>query len=178
MVEYEFVPYDDEHHRAPCIEMGIEYCSWLSSEVYTHYGVKLIKDGDIQGFVERNTPGWASVKPPMGIFLILEVDGEAAGMGRFDIFEEGIGEVHNIWINPEHRGKGYATHLMNRLEEKAKEYGFSALRLDTAKFNTPAQRLYKKIGYNEIERYRKVTRNENENIRLYYEEKVYMEKRL
>ena len=67
---------------------------------------------------------------------------------------------------------------MKVMEDKAMEFGFTSLRLDTAKFNVPAQRLYYKIGYNEIERYRKITRNENEHIRLYYEEKVYMEKQL
>jgi ribosomal protein S18 acetylase RimI-like enzyme len=176
MIEACFLPYDDERHRAKYMEMMVEYCTWLDNEVYTHYGVRLFPDGDIQGFVDGYTSIWTAVKPPMGIIYILEVDGEAVGMGRIDTFEEGIGEVHNVWTNPEHRGRGYATRLMNHLENKAKEFGFSALRLDTAKFNIPAQRLYIKRGYSEIERYREITRNEN--IRLYYEEKVYMEKKL
>ena len=178
MVDAHFVQYDDERHRAQYIEMMVEYCKWLDDQVYLHYSVKLIQDGKIDEFVERNTSRWVSVKPPMGIVLILEVDGEVVGAGRFDTFEEGVGDVHNVWTNPKHRGKGYATRLMNHLEIKAKEFDFTALRLDTAKFNIPAQRLYRKIGYNEIERYREITRNENENIRLYYEEKVYMEKNL
>ena len=160
------------------MEMGVEYCTWLDDEVYAHYGVRLFPDGDIQGFIERRAPVWTSVKPPRGIIYILEVNGEAVGMGRLDTFEGDIGEVHNVWTSPEHRGKGYATVLMNHLEEKAQEFGFSALRLDTAKFNVPAQRLYAKLGYNEIGRYREITRSESEGIRLYYEEKVYMEKKL
>ena len=178
VVEVCNLPYDDERHREQYIEMMVEYGSWLDNEVYIHYGVKLIQDGDIRGFIERITPSMISLKPPEGIIIILEVDGKAAGMARLDTFEEGIGEIHNIWTIPKHRGKGYATRLMNHIEEKAKEFGLSSLRLDTAKFNTPAQNLYKKIGYKEIDIYREITRNENENIRLYYEEKVYMDKKL
>ena len=149
---------------------------WLDDLVFKHYGVKLILSGNIPEFIENYMSTSLSKKPPKGIILILEVDDVVEGMGRFDTFSEGVGEIHNIWVNPGQRGNGYAIKLMNKLEEKAIEYGFTSLRLDTAKFNTPAQKLYRKIGYKEIPRYREITRNENENIIRYYEEKVYMEK--
>ena len=66
---------------------------------------------------------------------------------------------------------------MKRLEDTAKEFGLTCIRLDTAKFNFPAINLYKKIGYKEISRYREGV-FDNESLRKYYEEKVYMEKLL
>jgi ribosomal protein S18 acetylase RimI-like enzyme len=172
-----FVPYDDERHRAHYTKMMIEYGSWLNNQVYTHYGVYLLQDDTVPNYVQRNMPVVTSVKPPEGIIYIIEVDGEVAGAGRFDTFEEGICEVHNVWISPKHRRKGNAIRLMEHLEDKAKEFGFKALRLDTQQFNLPAINMYKKIGYKEIYRYREGL-FENKSLKKYYEEKVYMEKRL
>ena len=99
-------------------------------------------------------------------------------MGRLSTLEMGVGGVHNIWIKPEYRGRKLATMLMMHIEEKAREFGFSVLRLDTARFNTPAQSLYRKIGYYEVPRFTPVGTFENESLARYYSEKVYMEKKL
>jgi len=177
MVDVHFIQYDDERHRAQYIEMLREYTEWLDNEVNNHYGVKLIQDSEINQLIQRFVPIWTSVKPPRGDIYILEANNKAVGMGRLSTLEEGIGEVHNIWTSPEHRGKGYATRLMKHIEEKAREFGFSKLRLDTARFNHPAQRLYHKIGYREIDMYKPGSFH-NESLKRYYEEKVYMEKKL
>ena len=66
---------------------------------------------------------------------------------------------------------------MKHLEEVAGEFGLMSIRLDTAKFNHPAINLYKKLGYKNIARYREGV-FDSESLRRYYEEKVYMEKKL
>ena len=173
----EFFEYNEERHKSQYMKMIIEYSIWLDNKVYEHYGVRLFQDDDIPSIVEKYIPIWTSIEPPDGIVYIMEVEDEIVGMGRLDTFSKGVGEVHNIWTNPEHRGKGYATRLMSRLEDRAREYGLAAVRLDTARFNVPAINLYKKIGYREIDRYR-AGAFDNESLRRYYEEKVYMEKTL
>lgn len=177
MSNIDFVPYQEEKHREKYLEMGKEYGHWLDSQVYEHYGVSLFQDIDVQSFMENRVQAWSEIKPPYGVILIMEVNNLVAGMGRIDTWEEGIAEVHNIWIDPLFRGNGYATMLMNQLEAKAREYGFSEMRLDTAGFNVAAQGLYRKLGYSVIERYNQTTFS-NENLRRYYQEKVYMKKEL
>ena len=173
----ELVQYTEEKHWKRYKEMGKDYASWLNEQVIKHYGVPLFQDIDIENFIEKQAKVWTSTKPPEGLVLILEVDGEVGGMGRIDRFNEDIAEAHNIWTSPMYRGKGYATRLMLELEKKAIEFGYSYIRLDTARFNIPAQNLYKKLGYKEIERYSQ-TIFPSESLRKYYEEKVYMEKTL
>lgn len=171
------VPYNGEKHWEKYVEMGKEYAHWLNGEVKKHYGVPLFQNIDPDSFMEERAKIWSSIKPPDGVILILTVDGKVGGMGRIDRYKDGIAEAHNIWTSPMYRGKGYATRLMLELEKKAKEFGYITIRLDTARFNVPAQRLYSKLGYEEIERYRQ-TIFQNEILRKYYEEKVYMEKKL
>ena len=174
----EFISYDDERHREKYMEMCLEYCIWLDNEVFSYYGSRLFQDTTAEEVVEKYAPRWISVKPPIGDIFIVEVDGEVAGMGRLNTLEEGIGGVHNIWIVTKHRGRKLATKLMMHIEKEAKEFGFSAVRLDTARFNIPAQKLYKKIGYYEIPRFTPVGTFENDSLARYYNEKVYMEKQL
>jgi len=173
----EFIEYEEDRHQAKYMDIVEEYSTNLDNEVFNNYGVRLIPQGKIRSLTEKFAPIWASVKPPQGITYMMELEDEVVGTGRLNIFSEGIGEVHTIWTSPEHRGKGYATRLMKRLEDTAKEFGLTCIRLDTAKFNFPAINLYKKIGYKEISRYREGAIDDT-NLKKYYEEKVYMEKLL
>jgi len=178
MFNAEIVPYDVDRHRDQFFQMFIEYATWLNNEVNKYYGTYLVSPSEERKVFENMIPQFTAIKPPEGIIYILEIAGEPAGMGRLIKLKEGIGEVNQVYIRPEHRRKGYSTLLMRQIEDKAKEFGFSALRLDTAKFNLPAQNLYRKLGYEEIDRYTEVGKFENESLRKYYAEKVYMEKEL
>jgi ribosomal protein S18 acetylase RimI-like enzyme len=173
----DFLPYDDERHWNNYLDMGIEYAHWLNGQVLKHYGVPLFQNTKPENFMEERAKAWTSIQPPEGIIIILEVDGKVGGMGRIDKFNDTTTEAHNIWTFPKYRGNGYATRIMLKLEQKAKEFGFNYIRLDTARFNVPAQGLYKKLGYSEIEKYSQ-TRFPNESLKRYYNEKIYMEKKL
>ena len=150
----------------------------MNGEVFVHYGVHLVPEEKMKEVIDSMLPKFISIKPPEGVILILEVDGYAVGMGRLNRLENNIGEVNNMYIRPEYRRRGYASQMLSQLEEKAIDFGYSTLRLETHEINRGAQNLYRKAGYKEIERYTKVRALENEKTRLYYKEKVYMEKKL
>ena len=178
MVEVEFIPYDEETHKADYIDMFLEYTEWLDDQVFNTYGFHLIPDGDTKKVVDMIVPIFTNYNPLEGIILILKVDGKTAGMVRLSRFSENIGMIHNLYIYPEYRGHGYSKQVMYVLEDKARESGYSILRLDTGGFNAVAQNLYRKLGYVEIERFTDVARLENEITQPYYDDKVHMEKKL
>ena len=177
MVEAQIVAYDDTKHREQFFDLLLEYGSELGKEVLKNYGILLIQPNESQQIYEKMFQRIIATKPPEGIVYILEVDGEAAGTGRLSKLEERIGEIKNMYIRPEYRGNGYSYLLLHSLEDKAREFGYSALRLDTADFNVVAQHIYNKSGYDEIERYSEGAFID-ESTRAYYENKKYMEKKL
>ena len=59
-------------------------------------------------------------------------------------------ELRPIVVIPEARGTGVAQQLISRLREDARELGFRTIYLYTEPFNFPAQRLYTKVGFQEI----------------------------
>jgi len=177
MTRVEVVQYNAETHSMAYYDMLVDYGLWLDGEVMKNFGEHRLKIDD-KNLFKNVFKRFTSIKPPEGDIFILEVDGEAAAMARFSTLEEGIGEVNNVYTRPEFRRRGYTTRIMNTLEETARNYGFSILRLDTAGFNKPAQNLYKKLGYYEIERYSKVDPTKSEAMQRYDIEKIYMEKKL
>jgi len=173
MVDARVVIYNENKHRSDLVDLMVKYATWLNNEVVTRYGFNLFS-GDIEegmkSFVSRVT----SIEPPDGLILMLEVDDRPVGTFRLEKVEEGVGGFNQMWIDPEYRGRGYSKLLLKELEEKAKEFGYSKLILDTNEFNVVAQHLYKKSGFKETGKYPGKTYSKLSDLGV----KIYMEKNL
>jgi len=58
-----------------------------------------------------------------------------------------------MYIRPAYRGKGYGKALLQQLLQKAKEFGYNSIYLDSAQFMTAAQHLYRSFGFMERDAY-------------------------
>jgi ribosomal protein S18 acetylase RimI-like enzyme len=183
--EVKIVTFNEERHLERLYELFHEYGAWGKKQIQEKYGFdnEIIIGGPIEEITKKIIPVFISLKPPDGIILILEVDGEAMGMGRLSKLEEDIVEINNMFISSQQRGKGYGKLMLSELEEKARRFGYSIVRLDTGAFNVAAQHMYRKAGY--IERdyygstnYGRIATDDTEEGRIYYANKIYMEKKL
>ena len=176
MVDARFVPYDDETYRAQFYELNLEFLTYANTTIFTNKGYNLIPDGDVQGYLDSVFPQFTAIKQPEGIICILEVDGEPVGMGVLKTLEDGVGEIKRMYIRPRTQGKGYGKKILRWLEEKAVEFGFSKLRLDTSEeFSEVAVHIYRKAGFKKIESY---SGDEWENQSKAQDLLIYMEKEL
>ncbi len=57
------------------------------------------------------------------------------------------GEIKQVFVLPDHRGKGVGIFIMNALEKYLLEKGIKLARLETGCKQPEAIRLYKKLGY-------------------------------
>jgi GNAT superfamily N-acetyltransferase len=152
MSEAIFVPYNEAKHRGHFYQMTLDYMNWINDSVYNRTGSNLFDN--VQSYVETVFPKFTALKPPDGIIIILEVDGKPAGMGALRRLEGNVGEIKRMYVRPDCRGRGYGKLILFYLEDKAREFGFSTLRLDTGALNYPARGLYEKYGYSLRDRYR------------------------
>ena len=155
MVELSFVHFMDDVHRDEFYKLNLEYLTWVDNESYTRYGVNVNPDGTVKEYLDSVFQKFTEIKPPNGIIYILEDMGKPVGMGALRKIEDEIGEIKRMYIrpNPRYRGMGYGKELLRRLEDKAKDFGMSILRLDTAKFTGAALHIYRKTGFKEVEKY-------------------------
>src|SRR3954469_20774871 len=90
-------------------------------------------------------------EPPAGCFLALVDDGVTVAGGGFRYLEPGVCEVKRMWSHPAYRRKGYATLVLDALEQEASRAGYRTLRLETGPSQPEAQRLYEARGYHRID---------------------------
>ena len=103
-------------------------------------------------------PDPALFVPPAGVFLVVELDGEAVGCGGVRMLSPARGEIKHVWLRPAARGTGLGRALLAELERRAADLGASEVVLDTNERLVAAQSLYRSSGYVDIEPY-----NDNPN---------------
>ena len=91
--------------------------------------------------------------PPAGWFFLARLEERPAGCGVLLRIDATTGEIKRMWTAPFARGLGVARRLIATIEQTAREAGLTMLRLDTNRALTEAQALYRKLGFEETERY-------------------------
>ena len=74
-------------------------------------------------------------------------------MGALHQIREKTGEIKRMYIRPAYRGKGYGKALLQQLLQKAKEFGYHSVYLDSGRFMTTARKLYRSFGFVECNKY-------------------------
>lgn len=91
---------------------------------------------------------------PKSVFLVAEVPGKLVGYLIATIEDEipiyrikQFGFIHDMWVEPAHRGQGIARHLVDSAVARFAELGVTQVRLDTAQANEVARRLFASCGF-------------------------------
>lgn len=88
------------------------------------------------------------VKTPNHIYLVAEDNSKILGYcGLWEV--AGEGQITNVCVAPEHRGKHVATQMLEELLRKAKEQMVTAITLEVRVSNESAIHLYEKLGFQE-----------------------------
>jgi GNAT superfamily N-acetyltransferase len=95
----------------------------------------------------------AEFLPPLGIFLVAEIDGEPAGCGAWRALSPGVAEIKRVYVVPRFRRRGLAQVIVGALEEGADRAGHGRVVLNTGNEQPEAIALYTDLGYLPIEGY-------------------------
>jgi len=94
-----------------------------------------------------------NVLDPLDTAVIAYYNDKPVGCGCFKKFDEQSVEIKRMYVEPELRGLGIASTVLNELEKWAKESGFEYTVLETGLKLDDANALYRKQGYEIIENY-------------------------
>ena len=89
----------------------------------------------------------------IGDAVVVYDGADPVACGGFRRYEEGVAELKRIFVKEEYRGRGISKHLMELLEHRAAEQGYSTLILETNGLLVPAMHLYEGLGYGITENY-------------------------
>lgn len=110
--------------------------------------------GDVVERYERWLPQRAA--DPRSVFLVAESEAGGAVVGFLvGAVESNIpiytlreyGFIHDVWVEPEHRGRGHASALVDAALARFRAMGVAQVRLETAAANEAARRLFARRGF-------------------------------
>ena len=88
---------------------------------------------------------------PLAHYVVLLADGKCVGYGG-GFAVAGEFEITTIAVDAAQRRKGYGERILCGLTDRAKAAGAETMYLEVRVSNTPAQELYRKLGFAEIGR--------------------------
>jgi len=95
----------------------------------------------------------AEFVPPLGLFLVAEVDGVPAGCGGWRAHGEGVAELKRMYVEPAFRRRGIAALVLAELERTAAAAGHRCLLLNSGQRQPEALALYARAGYTPVAGY-------------------------
>lgn len=92
--------------------------------------------------------------PPKSTLIIAyDENGRAVGCVGIKKFSDVICELKRLYVRPEYRKSGLGQRFTEMMIEKAREVGYKKMYLDTMPGLSAALRLYRRMGFYEIEKY-------------------------
>lgn len=89
----------------------------------------------------------AAYRRPDAVILLAERAGRSVGVGALRLQSAGVAEMKRMYVVPHARSLHIGSAILDRLIGEARAMGVHVLRLDTCRFMTDAQRLYRSRGF-------------------------------
>jgi GNAT superfamily N-acetyltransferase len=86
-------------------------------------------------------------RPPKGRLLLAECDGTASGVGALRMLGPDVAEIKRMYVDPRWRDRHVGSAILDQLLDEAGTRGARIVRLDTCRFMTAAQGLYRSRGF-------------------------------
>jgi ribosomal protein S18 acetylase RimI-like enzyme len=118
-------------------------------ELFREYSVSLGRDGWFPGFDDE----LAALPGGYEALLVARLGGEVVGCVALKRLPDRTCELKRLYVRPAARGSGTGRELVRASIERARELGYSVLRLDTLPTMDAARTLYLSLGFRPIERY-------------------------
>jgi ribosomal protein S18 acetylase RimI-like enzyme len=151
----EIVRFDRTVHTEAYRRLNIEHLTWAIDQLREQHGyIASSESGQtIPEYVDEHLEDLTRLHPPDGIIYLLGANGDIVGMGALRKLSDGVGEIKRMYIRPAYRGRGYGKQLLEQLLSAGRRFGCSTFLLDTPKFATAAQHIYRSAGFQERNEY-------------------------
>ena len=135
--------------RGILVALNIEYVGWVFAEIEAMSGMtaRQILGAEVADYVPTVIDKVCGDPPPIGVFYLVERDGEVVAMGGLRRSGDGIAELKRVYVRPAGRGHRLGEAIAARLVADARAFGYAKVRLDTLPFMRQAQALYEAMGF-------------------------------
>ncbi len=138
------------------IDLSREYFDWMNQEIIQLCGFSIpsIVNKNLSDYVLYTVDIASRIKlSEGGIYFLRDTENNVVTMGGLRRLPNANAEIVRIYTNPQYRGNGYATVMLQNLIEEAGRLSYSEVYLDTGDFMKTAQKLYEASGFTQTPPY-------------------------
>ncbi|MBO7418001.1 MAG: GNAT family N-acetyltransferase [Bacteroidaceae bacterium] len=137
--EYIIAFYDDATDRTPDME---RFARWKKGLHPTIDGIRVyIEEGSMYLYREKNV-----IVGAMAVTMYQGEDYHAIEWSQ-QVADDKVAVIHILAVSPDCQGKGIGSEMVREAINLAKENGIQTIRLDALASNTPAHRIYERLGF-------------------------------
>lgn len=125
-----------------------------AKELFLEYAESLGFDLSFQSFDKELKDFPSQYSAPTGCLYVAQHKSQIIGCVGLRCFEKGVCEMKRLYVRPDFRGGKAGRMLAEAAIRAAQVIGYERMRLDTLQSMEAANRLYKTLGFAEIEPYR------------------------
>ena len=131
--------YDDVIERTPEIE---KHARWQHGKHPTADGIKsYVNEGCMYLYKEQDT-----IVGAMALTMYQGSDYHAIGWSR-QVQDDEVSVIHILAVSPDKQGTGIGSEMVREAINLAKAKGMKSIRLDALATNTPAHKIYERLGF-------------------------------
>lgn len=131
--------YDDVIERTPEIE---KHARWQHGKHPTADGIKsYVNEGCMYLYKEQDT-----IVRAMALTMYQGADYHAIGWSR-QVQDDEVSVIHILAVSPDKQGTGIGSEMVREAINLAKAKGMKSIRLDALATNTPAHKIYERLGF-------------------------------
>ena len=131
--------YDDVMERTPEIE---RYARWQKGKHPTAEGImEYIQEGSLYLYKEQDV-----IVGAMAVTMYQGADYHTIEWSR-SVADDEAAVIHILAVSPEKQGSGIGSEMIREAIRLAKSQGMKAIRLDALATNTPAHKIYERLGF-------------------------------
>ena len=131
--------YDDVIERTPDVE---KYARWQKGKHPTEEGIQAyIEEGSMYLYKEQG-----AIVGAMAVTMYQGADYHAIEWSR-QVPDDEVAVIHILAVSPDRQGAGIGSEMVQEAINLAKAKGMKSIRLDALASNTPAHKIYERLGF-------------------------------
>jgi len=123
-----------------------EYGEWIVDRLGHDFGATLT-DADVARHHDAFRGELPGLLGSRGRLLVARLGDDPVGVGTLKPVDGTTAEIKRMYVRPAAQGRGVGRALIARLLQDARAEGYTTVRLETLRFMTTAQAMYRSLGF-------------------------------
>jgi GNAT superfamily N-acetyltransferase len=126
-----------------------EYGEWVAGRLGQDVGITFT-DADLARHHDAFRAELPRLRGSRGRLLVARLGDDPVGVGTLKPIDEPTAEIKRMYVRPAAQGLGVGRAILAQLLQDARAEGYATVRLETLRFMTVAQAMYRSFGFVEV----------------------------